>query len=295
MPMSKKSISIYELIELVRASVYSGTIKKDYPDYLDACRELGMSSYVLNLIIQREKDKQKSGQVEDDYTDLLFIKEQKVEDTPPPFVVPPTVPPPIPALDSPKESNGSTVVWILVALFLMVSIILLAFMLDYRQKTTSLNDELDYTQAQLSNYKDVFRNISDMTTDLQDDKWLGSWKSTNHDNNSVSEKKYDFTASPGDRLTFNYSVSSESFDSLIVKLTCEGKAKMFFKVSGLVSSSRSYVIDKKGNYCLHLKYKKDGSLNSNDDNAAVNNICVHTDIKSIVDSIHVICSEYSDF
>lgn len=318
--MSKKSISIYELIELVRASVYSGTIKKDYPDYLDECRKLGISSYVLNLIIQREKDIQKNGR-KDDYMDLLFIEEKKGEESSPPSGPPPiklpelpsSVPPPVPNVDPDdtvripsgptpppvkphKEATGCSVAWFLVSLLLIVSFVLLTCMLNYYTKNKDLSDELMYSQNQLSHCSDVLRNISNLTNEVQEDKSLGGWVSTNHDHSSVSEKEFKFYASPGDKLSFNYRVSSEKYDSLIVVLSLEGENQPIQKMraSEIVNSSRAYVIDKKGNYCLYVKYQKDGSVNNYDDKAEVTNIIVRRNQKSVLDNIQSLCGEVID-
>ena len=54
--MSKKSLTLRDLIELINISVKSGKIKKDYHDFLKSCRDLGVSSYVLNTIILRAKE-----------------------------------------------------------------------------------------------------------------------------------------------------------------------------------------------------------------------------------------------
>lgn len=85
--MSKKSLTLRDLIELINISVKSGKIKKDYHDFLKSCRDLGVSSYVLNTIILRAKED--SRKYDDNYVGMIdhtfFVSLEPEEEQPEDF------------------------------------------------------------------------------------------------------------------------------------------------------------------------------------------------------------------
>lgn len=98
-----------------------------------------------------------------------------------------------------------------------------------------------------------------------------SWTSSNHENNSVSKKSWQLYCREGSTISFDYSVSSESnCDWLTISLN----DNQLVRVSGQVSESFSYKVEKAGYYTLTAQYSKDGSQNSYDDCGIISNIMV---------------------
>ena len=101
---------------------------------------------------------------------------------------------------------------------------------------------------------------------------LGSWTSTNHEDNSVSEETFTFTLSTEGTLLFDWFVSSEgNYDWLRVYLD----GMMVLEVSGV--DNGTYINDfmSSGEHTLVVQYSKDSSVNNGDDQASVTNICVY--------------------
>lgn len=95
--------------------------------------------------------------------------------------------------------------------------------------------------------------------------------SSNHENSSVSKKSWQLYCREGSTISFDYSVSSESnCDWLTISLN----DNQLVRVSGQVSESFSYKVEKAGNYTLTAQYSKDGSQNHNNDCGIISNIMV---------------------
>lgn len=100
---------------------------------------------------------------------------------------------------------------------------------------------------------------------------VNSWTSSNHEDNSVSKKSWQLYCREGSTISFDYSVSSESnCDWLTISLN----DNQLVRVSGQVSESFSYKVEKAGYYTLTAQYSKDGSQNHNDDCGIISNIMV---------------------
>lgn len=121
-------------------------------------------------------------------------------------------------------------------------------------------------------------NVTGSTTTVQNDTvsfnqfhTVNSWTSSNHENNSVSKKSWQLYCREGSTISFDYSVSSESnCDWLTISLN----DNQLVRVSGQVSESFSYKVEKAGYYTLTAQYSKDGSQNHNDDCGIISNIMV---------------------
>lgn len=192
--MSKKSLTLRDLIELINISVKSGKIEKDYHDFLKECRDLGVSSYVLNTIILRAKED--SRKYDDNYVgtidDTFFAspepeeeqsegsseKEQEVK------------------IEQGKKSKTAR----LVVLFLSCLCVAEAF---YMSKRISEQKEQEMITYFKNNVLDSIADMSNFPADLTLDDWHTTEKGR-------FEKSYNFTALKGDVLTFDWSVSSRS-------------------------------------------------------------------------------------
>ena len=108
--------------------------------------------------------------------------------------------------------------------------------------------------------------------EFQKQQSFPNWTSSNHDNNSTSSEEYNINVNPGDVLTFNYTVSSESnYDFLIVKLD----GKEILKESGSKSGNYNTTFDSTKVVALYMEYTKDSSNSDGTDNAAVTDIIIN--------------------
>ena len=158
------------------------------------------------------------------------------------------------------------------------------------------DNKLYSTGLEIANSKNallgkVLADINKMT--LSEDSLFGNWQSTNHDTNSESYNNYSFIAAKGEKISFNYYVSSEpNFDKLIITLSGDSiSSNQLVEISGDSHNSHVFEFEKEGKYNLQVKYTKDHSINKNNDNAGVTNICLHRNYKNILEKIHVICNK----
>lgn len=124
----------------------------------------------------------------------------------------------------------------------------------------------------------VESNERDITKDLQSTgsyAWTknsnGVWTSGNKNvNNSSSTLSMNITAKAGDKLTFDYSVSSESgYDYLKIYL---GNNQIGDSYSGSASGKFEYTFESDMNTTLKFVYSKDGSQNDGSDQATISNV-----------------------
>ena len=282
--MSNTKMTFRELIELIETSVESGKISNDYPDFMKCCQDLGISSYVLNLLIQKGKENQKvKGNNNFDYAffvDAKPKKEIKEEEHP---LEPETI--------VKIETRTSKTAWWFVLLLLLACIAEGFANYELYKERNSLSTDVSLLSTKNTELHSKLKSISDMTSKLSDDSSFSSWQSTNHDQSSESHVDYNFKASEGDKLSFSYYTSSEAnFDFLTVTLTGDNLSSPLelVKASGDTHKSKSYTFAKSGSYNINIKYKKDSSIDKNNDNAGVTDICIHKNYKSLLDSINVI-------
>lgn len=95
------------------------------------------------------------------------------------------------------------------------------------------------------------------------------WTSTNHSNNSISDKEYTFDVIPGDVLRFNYDVSCEYWYDYLT-ITLDGVE--IVKKSGIVSGSHTQLFETSKQVVLYMAYIKNGSNSRESDVASVFNI-----------------------
>ena len=266
--MSKTSLSFSELIELVDASVKSGKIENDYCGFVKCCRELGISSYVLNTIIVRAKENDKDDygikRRDVDYCFFVSATPQKVKEPPVSNEV---------QNNTREEKNGQVITWVLICALLICWIAEAI----HNYNVTERNNH----------YVVLLKGIYEMTDSFSEDPSFCDWQSTNRDNLSVSHENYSFVASKGDKLSFDYYVSSEPlYDFLTITLSGDSiSSKQLVRISGDSHGSRTYVFEKGGQYNLLVKYSKDGSYGKNNDNAGVSNIRLRSNYKNILERI----------
>ena len=108
------------------------------------------------------------------------------------------------------------------------------------------------------------------------------WTSDNKgQDNSTSSYTYTINANAGDVLTFDWSVSSESnYDWLIATLN----GSEILKKSGVDSGSYTYTFNSSGVNTLIVKYTKDNSQHSNNDQVKIYNIKLTSSNSNLIDS-----------
>ena len=283
--MSKTLLTFRELIELIDASVKSGKIKKDYPDFLKSCRDLGISSYILNTIIVRAKEGYCNDDNNHENVDFSFFVPSKPkqnkndENTPKEIQVVTKV-----------EKKTSKIAWAFIVFLLCCCWAELIYMYNIYEDKKWYSRRLEESNNNNEELRNILATISDMSSNLSDDSSFSSWYSSNHDHDSESHNNYDFTASKGDNISFSYYVSSEpNCDYLTITLSGDSiSSNELVKISGDSHDSFVYVFEKGGGYNLHVEYSKDYSVNKNNDNAGVSSISLHRNYKNILDDIHSI-------
>lgn len=283
--MNKTSLTFRELIELVELSVKSKTIIKDYPDFLKSCHELGVSSYILNIIIQRVKQSQEND------------SRRQEEDT---YFISNTVESRSPDREEKKgtqtitkiEKKTNKAAWFFIIFLVAICLGDVLYIFNLIENKEKIKNELNELNIRNEEGLRKLELVSDLTSSLSEDASFSDWTSSNHEHSTESHADYVFRASAGDKLSYNYFVSSESgYDYLTVTLEepmdldTLGTTKELTKVSGIVNNSKSYVFNHTTNCILRVKYTKDGSVHSGNDNAGVSNINLHRNYKSILDSI----------
>ena len=154
---------------------------------------------------------------------------------------------------------------------------------DYEAKIDGINGRLSRAHNVINNIQGVIEKHA-----LSNEEAFSDWTSSNHEDNSSGTCEYEFEASAGDKLSFDYDVDSESYDHFICNLVHNGNASKISDVSGL--NRRGVVrhtIKDDGSYELKLLYKKDGTIRSGRDNARIYNIrlerCIEGKLKHILE------------
>lgn len=279
------TLTFRELIELINTSVKSGKIKNDYPDFLKSFRDLGISSYILNTIIIRAKDDYNNDDGNREVMDHSFFvfsksnQDKKDENTPKEIQVVTKV-----------ERKTSKIAWLLIVFLLGCCVAEVVYINNIIEDKKWYSRRLEESNSKNTELRNTLADIFKMTNNLSDDSSFSNWHSSNHEKSSESYNNYYFTASKGDKLSFNYYVSSEAnYDYLTITLSGDSiYTNELVKISGDSQSSRVFVFEKGGGYNLRVKYSKDSSVDKNNDNAGVSNISLHRNYKNLLDNIHSI-------
>lgn len=283
--MSKTLLTFRELIKLIDISVKSGKIRNDYPDFLKSCRDLGISSYILNTIIIRAKQDCNNDDGEHEDVDYSFFvpskpkRDKKDEDFPKEIQVVTKI-----------ERKTSKTAWLLIVFLIGCCVAEALCMYKINEDKKWYSRRLEKSNNKNAEFKNTLATISNMTSNLSDDSSFSNWHSSNYEKSSESHNNYRFTASKGDKLSFNYYVSSEpNCDYLTITLSGDSIfSNELVKISGDSHNSHVFVFEKGGGYNLQVKYSKDSSINKNNDNAGVTSICLYRNYKNILEKIHLI-------
>lgn len=283
--MSKNSLTFRDLIEMIDKSVKSGKIQKDYHYFLEHCRDLGISSYILNTIIIKAKENCNNDNDHGREVDYSFFvsskpkREKKEEDSHKEIQVVTKI-----------QRKISKTAWLLIVFLLCCCMVETIYMYNIIEDKKWYSGRLEEINSKNVALRKTLATISNMTSDLSDDSSFSNWHSSNHDKSSESHRDYSFTVSKGDKLLFNYYVSSEpNYDYLTITLSGDSiSSKELVNESGVLHNSCVFEFEKGGKYNLQVKYSKDSSVDKNNDNAGVSNICIHRNYKNILEKIHLI-------
>jgi len=131
------------------------------------------------------------------------------------------------------------------------------------------NDEVSVKNIFVNHYSSMYYKFNETS--------LGSWTSTNHDDDSTDSKTINFVSEEGDILNFDYSISSED-DYDIGYVFLDGVC--IISVSGYDSSTFRHSLGS-GSHTVICEYIKDGSVSSGGDYFSISNITIsHKDIVS---------------
>lgn len=287
----KTALTFRELIELVESSVKSQKIEKDYADYLNCCKNLGISSYTLNLIIQRAKAYTQKADVEME-TDPSFWVQKTIKEV---IEIKKTGSAKQTQKEVVKKNKDTKLLWFSLWSVVLACVLEATALYIINDKRKDTEAHLWTTSNRLNTANKHLKQIENVIDNVPRDTTFGSWTSSNKDNNSESSKCYRFYALPGDMLKFKYFVSSEkNFDFLTIVLTSNITAdEILVKESGVVKNSRSKTFQTAGEYSLLIQYKKDASYSYHNDNGGIQTFHLYrnSQLVALADSINSIIKQ----
>lgn len=153
---------------------------------------------------------------------------------------------------------------------------------DYEERIDTMNERLSSAHDLINNIQGIIDNHAQ-----SNEENFSDWTSTNHEHNSTGTQEYEFEASIGDKLSFDFDVDTESYDHFICYINHNGNETEIKNVSGANKRGVTrYTIQNDGRFELKLLYKKDGSVHSGRDNVRISNIklerCVEGKIKRLL-------------
>jgi len=258
--------SLPMLVSLIETAIKEKTIDKMYGDFLEEALKMGLSSYTLNILIVNAKKRIENGDTDcnDDLitpfvyrSDIIKPKPEYIYKTQEKVIV--------------KNKKGyGFIISLVIILLLNVGIIAL-FNQNITEDLIDIRNSLSSAESKIDKVKAIAR-IGNLPIHS-----FNSWTSTNKEHhNSKSNKDYSFTIKQGDKLSFDYNVSSESgFDKLNVYLYAHSDTTILLTKSGLESGTKTYTFRNDGNIVVRFEYSKDASVHSNNDVVKVSNIHVY--------------------
>lgn len=303
--MRNRNSSFEDIIKSVDAAVKSNSISEKYADFLNQCKELGISSYSLNTIIHYSNENKKNKNLVKDFDKELFVSDLKQKEENLELKIAEKQA----EIDNLNERVEASKGWVKLAVFLLVlSFIFIVLygkavernysnkkeITSYKEQLLKADSvyeaEMCFYENQLFKADSLFGDVLSVVDKISNgkDRRFNDWASTNHNHSSESKQIYSFDAQRGDKLYYCYFVSSEPrFDSLIISII-ERDSDSCIKlqtVTGEEKSKAIYHFSTSGSFSLEMKYKKDGSVNKNQDKAEVSNIFLRRSHEIELDSI----------
>ena len=255
--------SLQMLVSLIETAIKERTLDKLYGDFLEEALKLGLSSYTLNILIVNTKKKIEDSN--DDSDDDLIL----------PFIYRPDIikqDPEIKVQDKQVVRNKKGYGFIISLVIVLLMDVGIIAMCCHRAQIDSrdTHKSLDSLETKMDKIKSIAQ------IDNAPVYSFDPWTSTNKQNNTKSNKDYSFTIQRGDKLSFDYDVSTElGYDELNVYLYAHSDTLRLLTESGIASGTNTHIFDNSGDVTVRFEYSKDDSYSKDKDVVEISNINVY--------------------
>lgn len=255
--------SLQMLVSLIETAIKERTLDKLYGDFLEEALKLGLSSYTLNILIVNTKKKIEDSN--DDSDDDLIL----------PFIYRPDIikqDPEIKVQDKQVVRNKKGYGFIISLVIVLLMDVGIIAMCCHRAQIDSrdTHKSLDSLETKMDKIKSIAQ------IDNAPVYSFDPWTSTNNQNNTKSNKDYSFTIQRGDKLSFDYDVSTElGYDELNVYLYANSDTLRLLTESGIASGTNTHIFDNSGDVTVRFEYSKDDSYSKDKDVVEISNINVY--------------------
>lgn len=264
---------ISTLISLIETAIKEKTIDKMYNAFLEEALRLGISSYSLNRLIGCIKNKIETPQEGSLAANQIPFIQQ---------ITPIKLEPEIRYVDRVvekivvKKPKRGCIVGLIIALALSIFF----FVFIILGMTSELRFQEETIKSQENQIATINKKIDKIKSALNDSVIYCSpisWSSTNKKHNSSSYIDYNVNVKKGDKLRFDYIISSESlFDELSVYAINNTDSTKIFVESGFENGKKLYSFTQGGDVVIRFRYKKDGSVHKGDDVVNISNVSIYT-------------------
>lgn len=264
---------ISTLISLIETAIKEKTIDKAYNAFLEEALRLGISSYSLNRLIGCIKNKiETPHEVSLAANQIPFIQQITSIELEPEIryidrVVEKVV------VKKPKRGD-------IVGLIIALALSIFFFVFIILGMTSELRFQEETIKSQENQIATINKKFDKIKSALNDSVIYCSpisWSSTNKKHNSSSYIDYNVNVKKGDKLRFDYKISSESsFDELSVYAINNTDSTKIFVESGFDNGKKLYSFTQGGDVVIRFRYKKDGSVHKGDDVVNISNVSIYT-------------------
>ena len=264
---------ISTLISLIETAIKEKTIDKAYNAFLEEALRLGISSYSLNRLIGCIKNKiETPHEVSLAANQIPFIQQITSIELEPEIryidrVVEKVV------VKKPKRGD-------IVGLIIALALSIFFFVFIILGMTSELRFQEETIKSQENQIATINKKFDKIKSALNDSVIYCSpisWSSTNKKHNSSSYIDYNVNVKKGDKLRFDYIISSESsFDKLSVYAINNTDSTKIFVESGFENGKKLYSFTQGGDVVIRFRYKKDGSVHKGDDVVNISNVSIYT-------------------
>lgn len=264
---------ISTLISLIETAIKEKTIDKMYNAFLEEALRLGISSYSLNRLIGCIKNKIETPHEVSLAANQIPFTQQ---------ITPIKLEPEIRYVDRVvekivvKKPKRGCIVGLIIALALSIFF----FVFIILGMTSELRFQEETIKSQENQIATINKKFDKIKSALNDSVIYCSpisWSSTNKKHNSSSYIDYNVNVKKGDKLRFDYIISSESlFDELSVYAINNTDSTKIFVESGFENGKKLYSFTQGGDVVIRFRYKKDGSVHKGDDVVNISNVSIYT-------------------
>lgn len=264
---------ISTLISLIETAIKEKTIDKTYNAFLEEALRLGISSYSLNRLIGCIKNKiETPHEVSLAANQIPFIQQITSIELEPEIRYVDRVVEKVVVKKPKRGCIVGLIIALALSIFFFVFIILgMTSELRFQEKTIKSQEN------QIATINKKFDKIKSALNDSVIYCSPISWSSTNKKHNSSSYIDYNVNVKKGDKLQFDYIISSESlFDELSVYAINNTDSTKIFVESGFENGKKLYSFTQGGDVVIRFRYKKDGSVHKGDDVVNISNVSIYT-------------------